>query len=178
MRRFAALPLAIALIVIASTAAAATNGNPDKELPFRGFVSGDEASFDFQIPDGRCVEMAGVADSLTSFGGSGHATHLGRIDVVAQHCSDLDTGMYGDGMLTITTANGDVLKGTYTNGVSLTPPPEIAFVDDFTFVDGGTGRFVHASGGGSEAGVFFFDTNEWYIHMDGVIVYDASNRSG
>ena len=177
MRRFAALPLAIALLVLAATAAAATHGNPDKELPFRGFASGDEVAFEFQIPEGRCVEMAEVADSLTSFIGTGHATHLGRVEVRAEHCSDLDTGTYGDGMLTIVAANGDVLKATYTNGVSLSPPPEIAFADDFTFVDGGTGRFVHASGGGSEAGVFFAATNEWFVHMRGVIVYDASYSS-
>jgi hypothetical protein len=49
--------------------------------------------------------------------------------------------------MSITAVNGDVLLGIYTDGMSLTPPPLIEFVDVFTFVDGGTGRFVEASGG-------------------------------
>lgn len=176
MRKLNLFSLAVILLAVLATPAGATGGNPTKELPFRGTMGGDEVSFNLDVPEGRCVEMAAVADSVTTFAGSGYATHLGRVDIVAEHCSDLDTGQYGDGMLTITAANGDVLMATYTNGVSLTPPPLIDFRDDFTFVNGGTGHFVAASGGGTETGVFNFASNEWSVHMEGVIVYDASNR--
>ena len=167
------------LVVVMLTALAApvgANSGQAKELPFKGTMSGDEVTFNLEVPDGRCLEMAAVADSVTMFAGTGHATHLGRVDFVAEHCSDLDTGRYGDGMLTIIAANGDILKATYTNGVSLTPAPLIDFTDDFTFVDGGTGRFGSASGGGTERGVFDVTTNEFSVRMEGFISYDASNR--
>jgi hypothetical protein len=80
--------------------------------------------------------------------------------------------------MSITAVNGDVLLGIYTDGMSLTPPPLIEFADVFTFVDGGTGRFVEASGGGVEVGVFNVVANEIVLRIEGVIVYDASNRRG
>jgi hypothetical protein len=52
----------------------------------------------------------------------------------------------------------------------------IDFVDVFAFVDGGTGRFVEASGGGVEVGVFDVVTNEIVLKMEGVIAYEASHR--
>jgi hypothetical protein len=55
--------------------------------------------------------------------------------------------------------------------VSLTPPPLIEFEDEVTFVDGGTGRFAHASGHAFESGVFNFDTFEWSVYTEGIISY-------
>ena len=108
-------------------------------------------------------------------------TKYSTIDLVAEHCSYLDEsgnpGPYTKGEMSITAANGDVLLGTYSDGISLTPPPLIEFVDVFTFVDGGTGRFVEASGGGVEVGLFNAVTNEIVLRMEGVIVYDASDRA-
>ncbi len=139
--------------------------------PFRGSFWGDDVSFNFDVPEGRCVEMADVADSVTRFTGEGVATHMGPVTIVAEHCSDLDTGRYGDGLLMITADNGDVLMATYTSGMSLTPPPLIEFTDEVTFVDGGTGRFTHASGGALESGVFNFNTFEWSVYTEGTISY-------
>lgn len=166
MRRSVAILGAMAILALATGTAAG-----DQAVPFKGTLWGSEVTFDPVIPAGRCVEMAGVADALTTFRVSGYATHLGWVDVVAQHCSDFDTITYGDGRLTITAANGDVLRGTYSHGISTAPPPLSGFQDDFTFVDGGTGRFAFASGGGTEVGVFDFDTSETWVRMEGVLSF-------
>jgi hypothetical protein len=140
---------------------------------FAATMSGTEVTFDPVIPDDRCVEMADMADAVATFVGHGEVTDLGPVDIVAEHCSDFDTGTYGDGRLTITAANGDILRGTYAHGVSTAPPPLSGFRDDFAFVDGGTGRFVFARGSGAEAGHFNQDTNEWSLRMTGAISYSG-----
>jgi len=168
MRRFVAAAGVVAILAFAARPVMARGA---QAVPFKGTMWGSEVTFDPAIPAGRCVEMAGVADALTTFQVSGYATHLGRVDVVAEHCSDFDTVTYGDGRLTITAANGDVLKGTYTNGTMTAPPPESGFQDEFTFVNGGTGRFTFASGGGTEMGTFNFNTFDSSVHMEGVVSY-------
>jgi hypothetical protein len=170
----AVIAVATVLLVAIALPATATNADPEKELPFSAFISGTDVTFNPTIPAGRCDESPG-AFSLTTFYGSGEATRLGSVNIVAQHCSQ-PGGFYSQGELSMTAANGDVLKATYTNGVSLTPPPEILFRDDFTFVPGGTGRFVQAGGGGVEVGVFQFFTDEFQVEMEGVISYNASSR--
>ena len=176
-RLFALVAVVAVLLVTVAMPASATKGNPDKELPFSAYIAGDEVALN-TVP----AEVAARCDSpsafsVTTFYGTGRATHLGRIDIVAQHCSEA-MGFYSQGVLTITAANGDVLMATYTNGVSLTPPPLIEFTDEFTFVDGGTGRFTEASGGGVEIGVFHFLDDVFELEMDGVVSYDASHRNG
>ena len=160
----------VGLMAMMIVPAVASADDAVHEMPIRGTFWGDEASFT-GIPAGRCVEFADVADVVSSFIGEGIVTHLGRVTIKAEHCSDLDTGRYADGRFTITAANGDILKGTYTSGVSLTGPPVVEFTDVVTFVDGGTGRFEHASGGGHEAGVFNVVSNEWSIRIEGTIRY-------
>jgi hypothetical protein len=182
-RRRALLPFVAILALVVGTAspAGATNGMPEKEVPFSAVITSTEFGFNTD-PDAvaaRCGDVA-RAFSVTTTRAVGTATHLGRIDLVADHCSYLDEsgnpGPYTKGELSITAANGDVLLGTYTDGMSLTPPPLIEFVDVFTFVDGGTGRFIEASGGGVEVGIFNMATGEIVLRMEGVIAFDASNR--
>ena len=169
MRRSVAI---LGVVAILAFTAGPVLAKGDQEVPFKGTMWGSEVTFNPVIPAGRCVEKAGVADTLTTFKISGYATHLGWVDVVAEHCSDFDTGTYGDGRLTITAANGDILKGTYTHGVSTAPPPVTGFQDDFAFIDGGTGRFAFASGGGTEVGFFNVNTFDTSVYMEGVISYD------
>jgi hypothetical protein len=150
-------------------------------VPFKGTFAGLLLDFGPVVP-GRCDETpAGkIAWAVTSFAGSGNATHMGNTQAYADHCSygvvDADgmfmpDGTYGQGELTLTAANGDVLFATYTNGVSFTGPPVIEFADYFTFEDGGTGRFTFATGGGVEAGSVDVRTNEFTLRMEGVIAY-------
>jgi hypothetical protein len=160
MRKLMLLALVVLLLMglVLAAPVAANKGNPDHEVPFKGAFSGVLLGFN-QDPEyiaERCFDRPAWA--VTSFEGSGRVTHLGKTHVVAEHCSYLSgeplepDGTYGEGVLTLTAANGDVLKGTYTSGISTSGPPVIGFMDDFTFVDGGTGRFAHASGGGVEEG--------------------------
>lgn len=169
MRRLVAILGVVALLAFTAGPVVAKG---DQAVPFRATLWGNDVTFNPVIPAGRCVEMDGVADALTTFKISGYATHLGWVDVVAEHCSDFDTVTYGDGRLTITAANGAILKGTYTDGVSTAPPPVTGFRDDFAFVDGGTGRFAFASGGGTEVGLFDLNTLDTSVYMEGVISYD------
>jgi hypothetical protein len=169
MRRFVAI---LSVVAILAFAAGPVTAKGDHAVPFKATLWGNDVTFNPVIPAGRCVEMAGVADVLTSFKISGYANHLGWVDVVAEHCSDFDTFTYGDGRLTITAANGDILKGTYTLGRMTAPPPNSGFEDDFTFVNGGTGRFAVASGGGTEVGLFNLNTLDTSVYMEGVISYD------
>jgi hypothetical protein len=178
MDRRTAVLCAVSLFAACSGAGGTTTAPSDPEAsptswPFKATMSGTEVTFDPVIPEGRCVEKAGAADSLTSFVGHGEAADLGPFDIVAEHCSDFDTQTYGDGRLTLTFANGDILKGTYAQGVSSARPPLNDWRDDFTFVDGGSGRFVFVSGGGTESGVFNDDTSEWSGQMDGVISFEG-----
>jgi len=180
MKRLILVLVVLALVMgVMATPVGAAKGNPGKELSFSGVASG-QGSFNFDpgAVAARCVSPAPpLAFAIATFTGSGHAKHLGRIDIVAEHCSHSDF-TYSQGLLTITAANGDVLLATYTNGVSdfTNFPPDIGFTDEFTFVDGGTGRFAEASGGGVETGVADFFTDEFVVSMEGVISYDASNR--
>jgi hypothetical protein len=80
-------------------------------------------------------------------------------------------GTFGEGEFYLIAANGDVLLGTYTNGVSLSGPPIIGFMDIVTYVDGGTGRFTYASGGGIELGSVNFNDFSFTVNMTGVIAY-------
>ena len=107
--------------------------------------------------------MAGTVDAIATFRFTGTVTHLGCIDGVATHCSDQDTGQYGDGQATLTAANGDMLFATYTGGSSdVAGFPVVGFMDTFT-ITGGTGRFANASGGGTESGTFNVETMEFTL---------------
>ncbi|NNK33678.1 MAG: hypothetical protein HKP02_11170 [Xanthomonadales bacterium] len=152
-----------------------------KTVPFSGVTSGYLLGFD-DTRVGECSPPAGkCAWAVTSFAGSGPLTHLGESELYAEHCSygypiteapfcEAD-GTYGEGTIRIIADNGDVLLGVYGNGISLPMPPFIGFVDQFEFVDGGTGRFTFASGGGEETGSVDFRDFSFTVRMTGVIAY-------
>ena len=178
MRRLLLLSLTTLLVVAFATPVSAEQAEP-KELPFAGELHGRLIGFG-EVPEGRCDESPDgkVAWALTSVEGWGTVTRLGWAYVYAEHCSysldgtpETGDGTYGEGELTIVAANGDILRGTYADGVSLTPPPVVDFQDLFTFVDGGTGRFAIASGGGIEFGVADLGDGSASWRMEGVISY-------
>lgn len=181
LRALGSIVAVVTLVVGAALPAGASKHEPEKELPFSALLTSTAVDFNTDPDDvaARCGDVA-RAFSVTTTNAVGTATHLGRIDLVAEHCSYFDEsgnpGPYTKGEMAITAANGDVLLGTYTDGMSLTPPPQIEFVDVFTFIDGGTGRFIEASGGGVEVGLFDVAVGELTLSMDGVITFDASNR--
>jgi hypothetical protein len=179
-RKLATIAAVAALFVLPSGATTQAEGHAPQPVPFAATLAGTDVAFNTTPADIQARCESPFAFSVTSFRGTGHATHLGAVGFVAEHCS-LDFGQgpgpYEQGVLTLTAANGDQLRATYTNGVTdPTNFPILAFTDDFTFVDGGTGRFVEASGGGVEHGLFHWFTDEFSVEMSGTIVYDASNR--
>jgi hypothetical protein len=164
------------LLMSANGLAKSPNG---KTVPVFGIVSGYLLGFN-EDPDviaERCNPPAGkFAWAVTSFEGWGDISHLGYSYLYAEHCSYGIEGIgpdgtYGEGEITTIADNGDILLGTYTNGISLSGPPIIGFMDDFTFVNGGTGRFTYASGGGVEMGWVDFGDFSFTVHMSGVIAY-------
>lgn len=150
-----------------------------KTVPISGVVSGYLLGFndDLEVIAERCNPPEGkFAWAVTSFEGWGEISHLGYSYLYAEHCSYGTIGIgpdgtYGEGEITTIADNGDVLLGTYTDGVSLSPPPIIGFMDYFTFVDGGTGRFTYASGGGMEMGWVDFSDYSFTVYMSGEIAY-------
>lgn len=179
MQRLLILSLTFALGLSLAAPLAADKGAP-KELPFYGSFTGGlflETELDAEIVADRCPSTPDgkVVWAIASFWGDGIATHLGKTYVEANHCSYADEegpdGTYGQGELTFFAANGDMLSATYANGVSLSPPPVVEFMDDFSFRDGGTGRFRFASGGGVEMGSANLLDETFTLQMSGVISY-------
>ena len=150
-----------------------------KTVPISGVFSGYLLGLneDPAVIAGRCSPPEGkFVWAVTSFEGWGTMSHLGEAYIYAEHCSYGTEGVgpdgtYGEGEITTIADNGDVLLGTYTNGVSLSPPPVIGFMDYVSFVDGGTGRFTYASGGGIEMGAVDFSDYSFTVQMTGVIAY-------
>ena len=103
--------------------------------------------------------------------GGGHATHLGNFTTVQHHCFDPGdpTGAFTEGFYTFTGANGDTIFGTYHGHlVPIIAPSVFAIVGEFT-IEGGTGRFVGATGGGTASGTLNVATGVTTVMLDGVI---------
>ena len=122
---------------------------------------------------------------LNTQAGEGEATHLGRFQVTFTFCIDatdlLDDGMltegesvpYTDGVGTITAANGDILYLAISGVIhpSADPDYDFEFEDAFT-VEGGTGRFDGAAGGGTALGKVVQATNITDHSWSGTLVLE------
>lgn len=162
-----------------------SHGQPGKWLAIRGSLSGNLTGQvlapGFPVArdlfDGRCSVPS---DWVVEFTVSGVISHLGNVTAVLEHCSQIDfqTGnaTYGDGVVTIVAANGDELWATYDDGTSgPLSAAEVWWQDTFTLT-GGTGRFEHASGGGTEWGTALLATFAIPgMSLEGMISYDASD---
>ena len=90
--------------------------------------------------------------------GGGYATELGAVTVQATDCfkqTDATTFAFitrPGTFVTLTTASGDELYGTYSGTGVGNPLPVLAINGNVTF-NGGTGRFKRASGSGTLQGV-------------------------
>jgi hypothetical protein len=164
------LLIATLLVLSGDLCAMKVDGNT---VPIHGVFQGYLLGFDVDpgaIAD-RCDPPAGkIVWGVVSFGGWGTLSHLGESYLYAEHCEYVD-GTYGEGEITTSADNGDILMATYTNGMSLSPPPVIGFMDYVTFIDGGTGRFSFASGGGIEMGTTDLGDGSFTLQITGVIAY-------
>lgn len=170
----------MAAALVLALAAPVGAGAEAKERPFHGEFVGYLVGFneDRAVVEARCDDPAN-AWAVSTFEAWGDATHLGYSHVIAEHCSYIEPMFtYGEGILTITADNGDVLYAHYGPGFSVIDPsdPVIGFEDPFEFVDGGTGRFLMAGGEGYEIGWFDTSNGTFGVYMEGTIIYDASNR--
>jgi hypothetical protein len=143
-------PLLAALIVLTCAAPAAAQ----KDVPFEG-------AFDGQI-------VASSGNHFTALD-TGEATHLGRFSAVQTYVFSSPTDFTGS--VVFVAANGDTLHGTF-EGVDT---PAGVLMGTFT-LDGGTGRFQHATGEGTFQGVDHGD-GTFAAELDGTISYKASDRS-
>lgn len=153
----------------------------EEGLPFR--LSGDatllgrDLAPDFGPPefgksdfDGRCSVPS---DYVIRFSIAGEATHMGEVSAIDEHCGlfDFQTGLGvsdSDGEMTITAANGDVLWLHHDRR------PGEPDRGQFT---GGTGRFTNASGEVVLQVVCNQAAGTCVLEMEGVLAYDASDRS-
>ena len=155
-----------------------------KTVPFHGMFSGYLLGFneDAEAIAARCSPPSGqVAWAVASFHAWGTATHLGETYMYAEHCSyrpegGPPEGIYGEGEFQLTAANGDILNGTYTNGVSISPPPIIGFMEVSAFHDGGTGRFTFASGNAVDMGSLNTGDGSIMMQMTGRIAYGKRQK--
>lgn len=124
---------------------------------------------------GRC---AGTSAPLTfNEVGSGHATHLGRFQVVQSFCQASPTALeFTGGLAIFTAANGDQLFDAFEGHVLAPTAPNIfPFEGTFTFT-GGTGRFGGATGSGTFTGEFDGSSGRSHIVKDGVISSLGSSK--
>jgi hypothetical protein len=105
--------------------------------------------------------------------GSGTCTHMGKVTVYQHHMvvPAADGGIdFYNGEFFWTAANGDIVMGTYSG--HMTPNPA-GYLDihGYWYIDGGTGRFQHATGQGPASGIQHFDgTGD--LFCDGWIDYN------
>lgn len=167
---------------------AATNGQPDKPLPFRATIvmsaTGMEMAPGFPLErstfGGRCSVPS---DWVIAFVGSGEATHLGSFTYTASHCTQLGAEIsISDGHAAFVADNGDILRYDYGNSRFSFPGPTTACAATDADFAGGTGRFVGATGHADEFGCFDVTGGPLVVDLrvvsTGTLVYDASNRGG
>ena len=100
--------------------------------------------------------------------GSGHATHMGNISVWQHHFVNVISMTFYDGRFVWTAANGDTIEGGYYGSMV---PTSVGFeIHGHFTIDGGTGRFEDAVGGGIASGMQYFD-NTADLRLDGTIAY-------
>lgn len=103
--------------------------------------------------------------------GSGVVTLMGFVTVYQHHVvvPAADGGVDFDGYWLWTAANGDQLFGTYAGHMPLNPAGYFE-IHGYFYVDGGTGRFQHATGEGPASGVQYMDGTAELV-LDGTINY-------
>ena len=105
---------------------------------FAGTLAGD---VHFELAD-ECLPYQPVR---TLWETEGEVAPLGRTRAAGQHCAD-DRGGGSNGRIVFTAADGDELRAIYTFTLLSESPELLTMTLTGRFVDGGTGRFVHASG--------------------------------
>jgi hypothetical protein len=131
------------MAVVMSASAASPDSKRTVTVPRA--VSGALESFFSFLPKDYDADGLGPWDLVTISDAIGVVDHLG-VTVMHTEQRPWADGSATDGQVTITAANGDEIHGTYV-GVTLPAPEPGHLIGKATFIiDGGTGRFAHASG--------------------------------
>jgi hypothetical protein len=148
MIRYKQFSLALGMCLasaVSFNAAARTTG-----VPFAAAV----ATVEYLQPNADPAGPCGALPLLGMSFGSGVASHLGAVTIVATDCI-LPTGTqfaFSNGKLTFTAANGDTLRAEYM-GAFVPQSGNVYTINGGTFrFVGGTGRFRNATGGGELRG--------------------------
>jgi len=184
MRRAFALTLAAALALVVAVPTSAGQGPAMETLPFRATFTTLQTGMDDSGGDPgavRCDPPAvGPAAWFSTFDGHGNGTHLGRYSEHNTHCAYATgptTGMFNEGLSTITTANGDTLTLSYGGTWVLDLAAGTATIAEDWTITGGSGRFLNASGSGTLDLLQSLATGAGVGHVSGAIAYDASDRA-
>ncbi|MGK7311947.1 MAG: hypothetical protein ACN0LA_06865, partial [Candidatus Longimicrobiales bacterium M2_2A_002] len=134
---------------------------------------------------GRCSDDAAW---ISVFEVEGEIPHVGDVWGSASHCAYLEDPAlpptYEDGRSWLRASNGDDIFMEYGNGTNFPVDGGLmAFRDEWTFT-GGTGRFTHVTGTGTDYGeydpadVMAPDPEDRFPYvMRGSLDYDAADRS-
>jgi len=149
--------LAIVLLVLSTISISAAYAKTGvQEKPFK--VTGK----------GSAVALSGPPILEIVVTGSGHSTHMGKVGIWQHHLVNVITMTFYDGTFVWTAADGDTIEGSYSGNLV---PTSAGFEIHGSFkIDGGTGRFAGASGGGAALGMQYND-NTAELELDGTISY-------
>lgn len=159
-RTLAAAFTVLLLLIGLSTPASAAAGGSDR--PFRATATG-QIHYDTGNPLGCPLAPFLFPSAFTSvLDAAGQATHLGAFTLSGSHCESLFQST--DGQMTLVAANGDRLYGTYAT--TWTVKGGQVIVDGPLDINGGTGRFTHATGSLSQHHVItVLDQQPWPLQM-------------
>lgn len=157
MKSIAVAVLVITLLIpCAMSISAAYATNSVQERPFKA------------TGIGSAVALSGPPILEIVVTGIGHSTHMGKVGIWQHHFVDVTAMTFYDGTFVWTAANGDTIEGSYSGNLV---PTSAGFEIQGSFtIEGGTGRFAGASGGGSASGIQYFD-NTADLALDGTITY-------
>jgi hypothetical protein len=175
----ALLIVAVLLSMVAVATAALAQPNGTHERPWKASYGGT-----FEPDTHACSDLEAIPIYTVGYG---EATHLGKMTIETWDCVNFIDGSISEGTVVFTAANGDELYGAFEGSVTGPPDDEgwVPFRIESDF-DGGTGRFVNATGESVEVGRVFLtappippDGPTGLIEgtLTGIIAYDASDRS-
>ncbi|MBL0420646.1 hypothetical protein JI739_09850 [Ramlibacter sp. AW1] len=145
-----------ALMVVCTASASAAFAGPDR--PFKGSLQVEERIGRL----GRCPGPQGQPSLGGTFTGTGHATHLGAVQISGSHCITSEPGTpppafsLAEGHMTMHSASGDEVLADYAGVFTLVTTGTYTFAGQYV-ITGGTGRFSDATGGGALTGTLTGD---------------------
>ena len=118
------------------------------------------------------------ADELVPQGavGTGHLSHLGKVEISGGSCNDYVNLEVTDGFGTYVAANGDYIEVEYSGSAVYNPVGPVLDGWGSAEIVGGTGRFEAAFGEIDFTFTTFLSDGSTLLDGDGWITYDAANR--